>query len=81
MNIKTGWRGRLYEDFEVGDVPRRCRRHRSRRRHAGKREGFRSNFPVERYYRDAPLLVIGGGTNELQRLIIARQLLQKYSIA
>lgn len=42
--------------------------------------GFSKDFPVERYYRDAPLLVIGGGTNELQRLIIARQLLQKYSI-
>jgi alkylation response protein AidB-like acyl-CoA dehydrogenase len=33
---------------------------------------------VERYYRDAPLVVIGGGTNELQRLIIARNLLKKY---
>ena len=42
--------------------------------------GFSKDFSVERYYRDAPLLVIGGGTNELQRLIIARQLLQKYSI-
>jgi alkylation response protein AidB-like acyl-CoA dehydrogenase len=41
--------------------------------------GFSKDFPVERYYRDAPLLVIGGGTNELQRLIIARQLLQKYA--
>lgn len=42
--------------------------------------GYSKDFSVERYYRDAPLLVIGGGTNELQRLIIARQLLQKYSI-
>jgi alkylation response protein AidB-like acyl-CoA dehydrogenase len=42
--------------------------------------GFSKDFPVERYYRDAPLLVIGGGTNELQRIIIARQLLQKYAI-
>ena len=42
--------------------------------------GFSKDFPVERYYRDAPLLVIGGGTNELQRLIIARQLLQRYAI-
>jgi alkylation response protein AidB-like acyl-CoA dehydrogenase len=41
---------------------------------------FSKDFPVERYYRDAPLLVIGGGTNELQRLIIARQLLEKYAI-
>jgi alkylation response protein AidB-like acyl-CoA dehydrogenase len=43
--------------------------------------GFSKDFAVERYYRDAPLLLIGGGTNELQHLIIARQLLQKYAIA
>ncbi|MDP8979566.1 MAG: acyl-CoA dehydrogenase family protein [Acidobacteriota bacterium] len=43
--------------------------------------GYSKDFPVERYYRDAPLLVIGGGTNELQRLIIARNLLRKYSKA
>ncbi|HSE96706.1 MAG TPA: acyl-CoA dehydrogenase family protein, partial [Blastocatellia bacterium] len=42
--------------------------------------GYARDFPVERYYRDAPLLIIGGGTNELQRLIIARNLLKKYSI-
>jgi alkylation response protein AidB-like acyl-CoA dehydrogenase len=42
--------------------------------------GFSKDFPVERFYRDAPLLVIGGGTNELQRLIIARQLLEKYAL-
>lgn len=42
--------------------------------------GFSKDFSVERYYRDAPLLLIGGGTNELQRLIIARQLLQKYEV-
>ena len=40
--------------------------------------GYSKDFPVERYYRDAPLVVIGGGTNELQRLIIARNLLEKY---
>jgi alkylation response protein AidB-like acyl-CoA dehydrogenase len=40
--------------------------------------GYSKDFPVERYYRDAPLVLIGGGTNELQRLIIARNLLKKY---
>ena len=40
--------------------------------------GYSKDFPVERYYRDAPLVVIGGGTNELQRLIIARNLLKRY---
>ena len=40
--------------------------------------GYSKDFPVERFYRDAPLVVIGGGTNELQRLIIARNLLKQY---
>jgi len=39
--------------------------------------GYTTEFPVERYYRDAPLLIIGEGTNEIQRLIIARHLLQR----
>jgi alkylation response protein AidB-like acyl-CoA dehydrogenase len=43
--------------------------------------GYSKDFPVERFYRDAPLVVIGGGTNELQRLIIARRLLEKYPVS
>ena len=39
--------------------------------------GYSPENVVERYYRDAPLLVIGEGTNELQRIIIARQLLER----
>lgn len=42
--------------------------------------GYSKDLNVERYYRDAPLLVIGGGTNELQRLVIARRLVEKYPI-
>ena len=42
--------------------------------------GYSTEFPVERLYRDAPLLVIGEGTNELQRIIIARQLVQRNPI-
>jgi len=42
--------------------------------------GFSKDFPVERFYRDAPLLLIGGGSNEIQRLIIARGLLERYAI-
>jgi alkylation response protein AidB-like acyl-CoA dehydrogenase len=42
--------------------------------------GYSTDLPVERYYRDAPLLTIGGGTNELQHLIIARRLLAKHPI-
>jgi alkylation response protein AidB-like acyl-CoA dehydrogenase len=39
--------------------------------------GYSKEFHIERYYRDAPLLCIGEGTNELQRIIIARQLVQR----
>ena len=35
------------------------------------------DFDVERYYRDAPLMCIGEGTNEMQRVIIARQLVER----
>lgn len=41
--------------------------------------GYSPDNLVERYYRDAPLLAIGEGTNELQRIIIARQLLERGS--
>jgi alkylation response protein AidB-like acyl-CoA dehydrogenase len=37
--------------------------------------GYSKEFAIERLYRDAPLLVIGEGTNEMQRIIIARQLI------
>ncbi len=39
--------------------------------------GYSKEFTVERLYRDAPLLVIGEGTNEMQRIIIARQLIAR----
>jgi alkylation response protein AidB-like acyl-CoA dehydrogenase len=42
--------------------------------------GYTKEFNVERYYRDAPLMLVGEGTSEVQRLVIARQLLQKYAI-
>ena len=38
--------------------------------------GYIKDSPVERYYRDAPLMIIGEGTNEVMRLLIARQLLR-----
>jgi len=42
--------------------------------------GYSKEFTVERLYRDAPLLVIGEGTNELQRIIIARQLIARNKV-
>ena len=39
--------------------------------------GYTTDLPIERYYRDAPLMMIGEGTNEIQRLVIARGLLAR----
>ena len=39
--------------------------------------GYSKEFNLERYYRDAPLLAIGEGTNELQRIVIARELVKR----
>ncbi len=42
--------------------------------------GFSKEYEVERLYRDAPLLIIGEGTNEIQRVIIAKGLLDRYRV-
>ena len=39
--------------------------------------GYTTELPVERYYRDAPLMIIGEGTNEIQRIVIARGILAR----
>ena len=39
--------------------------------------GYSTEYRPERYYRDAPLLLIGEGSNEIQQLIIARRLLER----
>jgi alkylation response protein AidB-like acyl-CoA dehydrogenase len=41
--------------------------------------GYTKDFPVERYFRDAPLMIIGEGTNEIQRMVITRGLLARWS--
>lgn len=43
--------------------------------------GYSTEFDVERYFRDAPLMIVGEGTNEVQRNVIARQLIQRGSVA
>ncbi len=50
--------------------------HEAMRIHGG--YGYSKEFAVERLYRDAPLLCIGEGTNEMQRIIIAKQLLRRH---
>ena len=42
--------------------------------------GYSREFSIERLYRDAPLLLIGEGTNEMQRIIIAKQLIERNRI-
>lgn len=39
--------------------------------------GYSSEFDIERYYRDAPLMVVGEGTNDIQRSVIIRQLIAR----
>jgi alkylation response protein AidB-like acyl-CoA dehydrogenase len=43
--------------------------------------GYSTEFDVERYFRDAPLMIVGEGTNEIQRNVIARQLIKRHRIA
>jgi alkylation response protein AidB-like acyl-CoA dehydrogenase len=42
--------------------------------------GYSTEFDVERYFRDAPLMIVGEGTNEIQRDVIVRQLIKRYRI-
>ena len=42
--------------------------------------GYSKEYEIERIYRDAPLLLIGEGTSEIQRMVIGRKLLQRNKI-
>lgn len=42
--------------------------------------GYSKEYPIERLYREAPLMCIGEGTNEMQRIIIAKQLIERNKI-
>lgn len=42
--------------------------------------GYSLEYPIERLYRDAPLMCIGEGTNEIQRIVIARQLIARSKV-
>ncbi len=43
--------------------------------------GYSTEYTIERLYRDAPFLLIGEGTSEIQKIVIARQLLERYKIS
>jgi butyryl-CoA dehydrogenase len=40
--------------------------------------GYSQEYPIERLYRDAPVLILGEGSNEIQQLVIARRLFERY---
>ena len=42
--------------------------------------GYSTEYDVERYFRDAPLMIVGEGTNEIQRNVIASQLVARGGI-
>ena len=42
--------------------------------------GYSAEYTIERLYRDAPFLLIGEGTSEIQKLVISRQLLERYKV-
>jgi alkylation response protein AidB-like acyl-CoA dehydrogenase len=42
--------------------------------------GYSTEFDVERYFRDAPLMIVGEGTNEIQRNVIVRQLISRHPL-
>ena len=42
--------------------------------------GYSSELVIERIYRDAPVLILGEGSNEIQQLVIARRLLERYAV-
>jgi alkylation response protein AidB-like acyl-CoA dehydrogenase len=40
--------------------------------------GYTKDFPVEKFYRDSKLCTIGEGTSEIQKIVIAREVLKEY---
>ena len=42
--------------------------------------GYSKDLPLERYYRDAPLMVIAEGTSDIQKTVIARQIVKDYPV-
>lgn len=42
--------------------------------------GYSTEFDIERYFRDAPLMIVGEGTNEIQKNVIARQLISRHPV-
>lgn len=43
--------------------------------------GYANEYDIERLYRDAPLMIVGEGTNEIQKMVIGRRLLEEYPVS
>jgi butyryl-CoA dehydrogenase len=43
--------------------------------------GYSQEYPIERLYRDAPVLILGEGSNEIQQLLIARRIFEGHKAA
>ncbi|HJZ24731.1 MAG TPA: acyl-CoA dehydrogenase family protein, partial [Streptosporangiaceae bacterium] len=43
--------------------------------------GYSQEYEIERLYRDVPMLLIGEGTAEIQKMIIGRRLLERFAVA
>ena len=42
--------------------------------------GYAAEYPIERLYRDAPLMIVGEGTNEIQKMVIGRRLIEEHPL-
>jgi butyryl-CoA dehydrogenase len=42
--------------------------------------GYAAEYPIERLYRDAPLMIVGEGTSEVQKMVIGRRLLEEHAL-
>ena len=69
-------RGRHGQVLRIRDLPRGGRGR--FRIHGG--YGYSKEYAIERLYRDAPLLLVGEGTSEIQKLIVARGMLARYPL-
>lgn len=57
-----------------------CAKHTLEAMHIHGGYGYTTEFNVERYYRDAPLMTIGEGANEILKTVIARQIVKRHAI-
>jgi alkylation response protein AidB-like acyl-CoA dehydrogenase len=77
----AGWRCDLEAGMAKLFATDACQRASEHAIHIHGGYGYIKELPIERYYRDAILLQVGEGTNDIQRIVIARRLYEKYPAA